>query len=134
MQSIVTSIVALLFVILLGGYLFTDLPDRLGLADAPTELADRHDHSDGDGHDHDAHNHADHEGHSDTVPSLPPFMLDETAVAENHVLDESDPHDHGSHSGHKHSVENSITLSAQARKNLKLVVAPVKVCASYSFL
>ncbi|PHQ35072.1 efflux RND transporter periplasmic adaptor subunit [Rhodopirellula bahusiensis] len=97
----VLTVFAIAFAIVVGGFAFTDFPQKLGLVAASEEAGhEGHDHSEGGHDDHSGHDHG--EG----------------------VHDDHEGHDHG-HEGHDES--NSIELSAQARANLKLTTQAVSV-------
>lgn len=57
------TVIAILLTIIVGGFLMTDLPSRLGFGGSPTaDIEQEDDHA---GHDHSAHAGHDHAGHSD---------------------------------------------------------------------
>ena len=95
----VLTIAAILVAIVIGGFAFTDYPQKLGLVAAAEEVGhEGHDHSDGGHDDHSGYDHGDG-GHDD----------------------------HAGHDHEGHDESNSIELSAQARANLKLTTQTVSV-------
>lgn len=65
LRASLLAIVAVVVTIVIGGFVFTDLPERLGLASASPEEQEDH-----EGHDHgasadDQEGHSEHDGHSD---------------------------------------------------------------------
>lgn len=93
----VLTITAILVAIVIGGFAFTDYPQRLGLVAASEE--DGH-----EGHDHSAGGHDDHSADA-----------------------EKDDHAGHNHGDEGHDEANSIQLSTQARANLKLTTQTVSV-------
>ncbi len=67
MRAPALTIAAIVGTVVIGGFAFTDIPQRLGLVAASSEDADDHgdhDDHDHDGDDHEGHDHG-HEGHSE---------------------------------------------------------------------